>query len=67
MGVAILGTTMKQNEFLSVESEPVLQLITDSSHYRVNAGDIYYDSYFIEQLRKEKLRAQRSKSKLSII
>ncbi|MEC4749603.1 sugar transferase [Methylomicrobium sp. Wu6] len=38
-----------------------------SSHYRDNYGEIIYDSFFIDQLRLEKLRAQRSKTTLSIV
>lgn len=39
----------------------------NSSYYRITSDDIFYDSYFLKQLRLETLRAQRSKSTLSII
>jgi exopolysaccharide biosynthesis polyprenyl glycosylphosphotransferase len=58
---------MKKSEDLLVESASSLEATTNSSHYRVSAGEIFYDADFIEQLRIEKLRAQRSKSTLSIV
>ena len=39
----------------------------NSSRYWVSSEKTIYDSYFFEKLRIEKLRAQRSKSTLSII
>src|SRR5665647_1661648 len=56
-----------KNEALLEESGPPPVLPNSSSQYRVSAGEIFYDSCFLEQLRIEKLRAQRSKSTLSII
>lgn len=58
---------MKKNEYLLVESAPSPEPTNNSSRYWVNSGEIFYDSDFLEQLRLEKLRAQRSKSTLSII
>jgi len=58
---------MKQSEYFLVESPPFPVSPSDSSQYRVNSGEIFYDSGFLAQLRLEKLRAQRAKSMLSII
>jgi lipopolysaccharide/colanic/teichoic acid biosynthesis glycosyltransferase len=58
---------MKTSEYLLVGSAASPEPLNNSSHYRVNVGEIFYDSCFLEQLRREKLRAQRSKSTLSII
>jgi len=58
---------MKSTEFFRLESAPTPDSFSKLSHYRVNVGDLNYDSFFLEQLRLEKLRAQRSKSTLSII
>ena len=48
---------------LLAHPEPII----NSSQYRVRYGKIFYDFSFIEKLRIEKLRAQRSNSTLSII
>jgi len=58
---------MKKSENFQVESEASPDLSKNSNHYRVNNGEFFYDSCFLKQLRLEKLRAQRSKSTLSII
>ncbi|MGZ8162748.1 MAG: sugar transferase, partial [Methylobacter sp.] len=58
---------MKKSEYLLVESAASSVPPNNSSHYQVNSGEIFYDSRFLEQLRLEKLRAQRSKSTLSIV
>lgn len=55
------------SEYLQDELEILPHMPNSLSPYRVNYGDIFYDAFFIEQLRLEKLRAQRSKSTLSII
>ncbi|MDI1231728.1 MAG: sugar transferase [Methylobacter sp.] len=57
---------MKINEYLLERGESPVPL-NDSSHYRVTSGEIFYDSHFLKQLRLETLRAQRSKSTLSLI
>jgi exopolysaccharide biosynthesis polyprenyl glycosylphosphotransferase len=62
-----MGMKMKKSEDLLVESTPFPDPIDNPSHYRDNFDEFFYDSGFIEQLRFEKLRAQRSKSTLSII
>ncbi|WP_243221032.1 sugar transferase [Methylobacter sp. S3L5C] len=49
------------------EFEPSSALPNNSSQYRIASDELFFDSYFIDQLRLEKLRAQRSKSTLSII
>lgn len=56
----------KQSGYFQAESVPILNL-TNNSTYQVNYSENFKDSFFIEQLRLEKLRAQRSKSPLSII
>ncbi|MEI6069049.1 MAG: exopolysaccharide biosynthesis polyprenyl glycosylphosphotransferase [Methylococcaceae bacterium] len=48
---------------LSTSSDPFI----NSSRYWVSSEKTIYDSYFFEKLRIEKLRAQRSKTTLSII
>jgi exopolysaccharide biosynthesis polyprenyl glycosylphosphotransferase len=58
---------MKTSEFLPVESAQSPEPTNNPGQYRVNVGEFFYDSCFLEQLRLEKLRAQRSKSTLSII
>ncbi len=58
---------MKRNEFLQEKSESPSDISNNSRQYRVKLGEFFYDFCFIEQLRLEKLRAQRSKSTLSII
>jgi exopolysaccharide biosynthesis polyprenyl glycosylphosphotransferase len=47
----------------SVSSEPLI----NSSQYWMPSGEAFFDTSFIDQLSIEKLRAQRSKSTLSII
>ena len=47
----------------SVSSQPLIY----SSRYFMSSGEAFFDPCFIDQLRIEKLRAQRSKSTLSII
>lgn len=61
------GIEMKINGSLLEESEPSPVLENNSSQYRIALDEMFYDSCFIDQLRLEKLRAQRSKSTLSII
>jgi lipopolysaccharide/colanic/teichoic acid biosynthesis glycosyltransferase len=58
---------MKKSEYLLVESAASSVPSNNSCHYQANSGEIFYDSRFLEQLRLEKLRAQRSKSTLSIV
>lgn len=58
---------MKKSEELLVKSAPFPDTIDNPVHYKNNFDELFYDSGFIEQLRFEKLRAQRSKSTLSII
>lgn len=58
---------MKINEHLLVAPEPSPIPPNNSSQYQAASGEFYYDSCFHEQLRLETLRAQRSKSTLSII
>ena len=60
---------MKKSEYLLVESAPLPFPGPDnnSSPYRVNAGEIFYDTGFLKKLRFEMLRAQRSNSSLSMI
>jgi exopolysaccharide biosynthesis polyprenyl glycosylphosphotransferase len=55
---------MKKDEYLLVEPALSTELTGNSSNYRVNTVE---DTYFFEQMRLEKLRAERSKSPLSII
>jgi exopolysaccharide biosynthesis polyprenyl glycosylphosphotransferase len=57
---------MEKNEYFQAESAPTSN-IPNVSHYQVNYNEIFQDSFFMEQLRLEKLRAHRSKSALSII
>jgi exopolysaccharide biosynthesis polyprenyl glycosylphosphotransferase len=57
----------KQSGYFQAESVPILNLPYSSTLYQVNYSENLKDSFFIEQLRLEKLRAQRSKSPLSII
>lgn len=58
---------MKINEHLLAEPGASPTSPNNSGHYRVTSGEIFYDPYFLKQLRLEILRAQRSKSTLSII
>jgi len=58
---------MKINEHLLVGPGPSSVPPNNSGQYRVTAGEIFYDFWFHEQLRLETLRAQRSKSTLSLI
>ena len=62
---------MKNKEYLDVDSvgggTPFSNSKNTSSRYRVNSGEIFYDTGFLKQLRLEMLRAQRSNSALSII
>lgn len=58
---------MKINEHLSVEPGPSSVLPNNSAHDQATSGEFFYDFCFHEQLRLETLRAQRSKSTLSII
>ncbi len=63
-----VGVKMKNSEYsLLSESVPSPESANNASHFRVNSGEVFYDECFIEQLRREKLRAERSKSRLSII
>ena len=63
-----VGVKMKNSEYsLLSESAPSPESANNASQFRVNSGEIFYDECFIEQLRREKLRAERSKSRLSII
>jgi hypothetical protein len=61
------GIKTKKNGSLLKESESPPVLPYSSSQYQIASDELFYDSCFIEQLRLEKLRAQRSKSTLSII
>lgn len=54
------------NKDLSMEPEPFFIQSNTSDSYEVNSGELY-DFYFIRQLHIETLRAQRSKSTLSIL
>lgn len=58
---------MKKSEDLLLKPTPFSKPIHNLNHYRPDLGRIFYDSGFLEQLRLEKLRAQRSRSALSII
>ncbi|MDO9049327.1 MAG: sugar transferase [Methylobacter sp.] len=58
---------MKINEHLLVGPGPSPVPPNNSGQYRVTPGEIFYDFWFHEQLRLETLRAQRSKSTLSLI
>jgi len=58
---------MKKSEHFQIESAAPPYMPNSLSHYGVNCDEIFYDSFFIEQLRLEKLRAQRSKTTLSIV
>ncbi len=58
---------MTINERLSLEPTPYFVLPNSSTHNRTTSGDFFYEPCFHEQLRLETLRAQRSKSTLSII
>ncbi|HEY8037355.1 MAG TPA: exopolysaccharide biosynthesis polyprenyl glycosylphosphotransferase [Methylobacter sp.] len=58
---------MKINEHLLVEPGPSSVSPNNSTDNRATSGEFFYDSCFHEQLRLETLRAQRSKSTLSII
>ncbi len=58
---------IKSNGSLLEKSNPSPALPNNSSQYRIASDELFYDSCFIDQLRLEKLRAQRSKSTLSII
>jgi exopolysaccharide biosynthesis polyprenyl glycosylphosphotransferase len=58
---------MKINEHLSVEPGPSSVLPNNSAHDQATSGEFFYDFCFHKQLRLETLRAQRSKSTLSII
>lgn len=62
-----MGIKMKKSEVLLVKSAPFPDPIDNPGRYKNNFDEFFYDSGFIEQLRFEKLRAQRSKSTLSII
>lgn len=53
------------NRDLSMELEPFF-IQSNKGAYQVNSGE-FYDFYFLKQLHLETLRAQRSKSTLSII
>ena len=57
---------MKIKEHLLVEPASPVSL-NNSSHYWTASGEIFYDFHFFKQLRLEMLRAERSKSALSII
>jgi exopolysaccharide biosynthesis polyprenyl glycosylphosphotransferase len=57
----------KKNEFFQLESIPSPHVSNSSSPIPDNYSEVFYNSFFIDQLRLEKLRAQRAKSKLSII
>jgi exopolysaccharide biosynthesis polyprenyl glycosylphosphotransferase len=58
---------MKINEYLLADPGTSPVPPNNSSQYRVTSGEIFYDFCFLKQLRLETLRAQRSKSTLSII
>jgi exopolysaccharide biosynthesis polyprenyl glycosylphosphotransferase len=58
---------MKKKKNFQIQSLTPSYLLDNSSNYQVNYDEIFEDSFFIEQLRLEKLRVQRSKSTLSII
>ena len=62
-----IGMKMKNSESFPVESAASFDPPMNSKHHRVNVDEFFYDSSFLEKLRLEKLRAQRSKSTLSII
>jgi exopolysaccharide biosynthesis polyprenyl glycosylphosphotransferase len=66
-GGVIMKMRVKKNEYFQAESATTLNIPASGSHYQVIHNNIFQDSYFVEQLRLEKLRAQRSKSALSII
>jgi exopolysaccharide biosynthesis polyprenyl glycosylphosphotransferase len=51
---------------LLVEQEPFFIQLDNSNTYQVKSGE-FYDYYFLKQLHLETLRAQRSKSTLSIL
>jgi exopolysaccharide biosynthesis polyprenyl glycosylphosphotransferase len=54
------------NKGLLVEQEPFFIQSDNSDTYQVKSGE-FYDYYFLKQLHLETLRAQRSKSTLSIL
>lgn len=58
---------MKINEYLLADPGTAPVPPNNSSQYRVTSGEFFYDFCFLKQLRLETLRAQRSKSTLSII
>ncbi len=58
---------MTINEHLSIESGPSSTSPNNSTYNQAASDDFFYDYHFHEQLRLETLRAQRSKSTLSII
>jgi len=64
---ASMGMKMKKSEDLFVESAPFPDPIDNPALYQANFDEFFYDANFIEQLRLEKQRAQRSKSTLSIL
>jgi len=58
---------MKQYEYIQTEAMLTSYSPISSNNSHINAEELFYDSDFFNQLRLEKLRAQRSKSTLSII
>lgn len=57
----------KISELAASDLSPSLESTNDSIHYQVNSDEIFYGSGFLDRLHLEMLRAQRSKSALSII
>lgn len=58
---------MPIREFIALESAPSYELNNDASQFCVGDDSICFDYRFFAQLRHEMLRAQRSKTSLSII
>jgi exopolysaccharide biosynthesis polyprenyl glycosylphosphotransferase len=57
----------KKSESFQIESVFPPDMPNNSKSYSVDYSEVFYNSFFIDQLRLEKLRAQRAKSRLSII
>jgi exopolysaccharide biosynthesis polyprenyl glycosylphosphotransferase len=66
-GKTIMKMKEKKRESFQAESDLSLAIPNHSRPYPVDYSEIFHNSFFIDQLRLEKLRAQRAKSRLSII
>jgi exopolysaccharide biosynthesis polyprenyl glycosylphosphotransferase len=58
---------MNKNAYSRIELSTSPESYISSRQYQFSSGTLFYDYCFLENLRQEKLRAQRSKSTLSII